>query len=168
MVQKNQKWEKVLELFFEYPDKNFTIREISKKTKVPTSTIQRYLKELRNKGFIDENNRAIISSYYKFKKTFFMIDKMYTIGLIDFLNQEFNPSVMIVFGSVRKGEYDEESDIDIFLETSIKKNLNLKKYENLLKHKVQLRVESDIDNLPLNLKNNVINGIKLKGYLKVR
>ncbi len=168
MAQNNQKWYKVLELFFEYPNQRFTVREIARKTKVPTSTIQRYLEKLRNENLIDKENKAIISGYYKFKKTFLILDKMYESGLIDFLKKELNPSLIIVFGSVRKGEYDCESDIDIFIETTIKKNIDLKKYEQLLKHNMQLFIEADINKLHKNLYNNIINGIKLGGYLKIK
>ena len=54
MVQKNQKWDKVLEVFYEYPNKRFTVRELSKLTKIPTSSVQRYLEQLRNDNFIDK------------------------------------------------------------------------------------------------------------------
>jgi len=168
MVQKNQKWDKILEILFEYPNKRFTVREISRMTKIPTSSVQRYLEKLRNEDFIDKENKSIINPYYKFKKTYFIIDRMYKTGLIEFLIEELNPSLVIVFGSVRKGEYDYESDIDIFIETPVKKNINLKKHEQLLKHRIQLFIESDINKLQPNLFNNVANGIKLKGYLKIK
>ena len=168
MEQEYQKWDNILNILFEYPYKKFTVREMSKMTKLPTSSVQRYLKKLREKNFIDSENSPVINSYYKFRKTYFIIGKMYEIGLIEFLIKEFNPSLLIVFGSVRKGDYDFESDIDIFLETPIKKDISLKKYEKLLKHNIQLFIETDINNLQPTLFNNVINGIKLDGYLKIK
>jgi len=168
MVQKNQKWDKILEVFFEYPNKRFTVRELSRRTKIPTSSVQRYLEQLRKENFIDEENKPIIDSYHKFKKTYFMIDKMYKAGLIEYLEKEFNPSLLIVFGSVRKGEYDHESDIDIFVEAPVSKEVNLGRYGRLLGHNIQLFAESDISKLQPNLFNNVINGIKLMGYLKIK
>ena len=97
-----------------------------------------------------------------------MIDKTYRIGLIEFLENELNPSLLIIFGSIRKGEYDRESDVDIFVESSVSKDLDLRKYGKMLGHNIQLFVESDIHKLPLNLFNNVANGIKLTGYLKIK
>ena len=167
MVLKNQKWNKVLELFFNNPERTFTIREINKQTKVPTTTIQRYLKELRKENIIDDKNRFLYYPYSKFLKIFFMISKMYETGLMVYLAKELNPSLMILFGGVRKGEYDKNSDIDLFIETPIKKELNLKNFEKMLNHKIDLFIESDINKVNKNLFNNLINGIKLAGYLKI-
>ena len=167
MEQINQKWDKILELFFEYSNKSFSVREISKKVGIPSSSVQRYLQILKKENLITGENKAIITPYFKFRKTFYLIDKIYNIGILDFINRELNPSLVIVFGSVRKGEYEKESDIDIFVESSVKKELNLKKFEKNLGHNIQLFIESDINKLHSNLRNNIINGIKLNGYLKV-
>ncbi len=166
MVLKNQKWDSVLELFFNNPEEYFTIRSINKETKVPTSTIQRYLKELKNQDIIDEKNKFSHNNYSKFLKVFFMINRLYEIKLIDFLIKELNPSLIVVFGGIRKGEYDKDSDIDIFVETPVKKELSLKEYEKILKHKIDLFVESDINKLSGSLYKNILNGIKLFGYIK--
>src|SRR3989344_8531291 len=155
MVLKNQKWNKVLELFFNNPEITFTIMEINKQTKVPTTTIQRYLKELRKESIIDNKNRFLYNPHSKFLKTFFMVDKMYEICLMDYLTKELNPSLMIIFGAGRKGEYDKSSDIDLFIETPIKKGLNLKNFEKMLNHKIDLFIESDINKVNKNLFNNL-------------
>ncbi|MBS3083432.1 nucleotidyltransferase domain-containing protein [Candidatus Pacearchaeota archaeon] len=167
MAQINQKWDKVLELFFEYPNKSFSVREISKKARIPSSSVHRYLQILKKENLITAENKAIITLYFKFKKTFYIIDKIYNIGLLDFINRELNPSLVIVFGSVRKGEYEKESDIDIFIESSIDKKLNLEDYERKIGHKIQIFVEKDIKKIQPNLFKNVINGIKIEGYLDI-
>lgn len=164
----NQKSDKIFELFFEYPNKRFSVREIARKTRIPSSSVQRYLEGLRKKGFVDKQNRLIINSYTKFLKSFFMIDKIYSSKLLEYLEKMLVPESVIVFGSIRKGEYDFESDIDLFVESSIKKDLDLRKFEKKLKHKVQLFVYSDINKLQPHLLNNVVNGIKLSGYFKVK
>lgn len=167
MAQMNQKWDKLLELLFEYPNKRFTVRQIAKKTNIPSSSIQRYLERLRKEHFI-KKNELIINNYSKFLKAFFIVNKIHKMGLVDYLREELNPSVIIVFGSVRKGEYDYESDIDLFVESSVKKDLDLSRFEKILKHKIQLFIESDINKLQSNLFNNVINGIKLFGSFKIK
>jgi len=167
MAHINQKWHNVLELYFENPGKRFSVREISKRVGVPSSSVQRYLQELKKKGLVSEDNGAGSGSYFKFLKSFSIVNKMYEYGLIDYLKSELNPSVIIVFGSVQKGEYDNESDIDVFVETSVKKKLDLKDFEKKLGHGVQLVIEGDIDKLHKNLYNNVVNGIKLYGSLRV-
>ena len=164
----NQKWNRVLKLVFEYPNQKFTIREISKRTKIPSSSVQRYLEELRKEGVITKENRPIVTPYFKFKKAFFIIDMLFKIGLIDYLNETLTPSAIIVFGSIRKGEYEHESDIDIFIETTKKHEVNLSDFEKKMNHKIQLFIEKDINDLPPKLLNSVVNGIKLKGYFKIK
>jgi len=44
---------KILELYYESPEKRFTVREISKLSGVPRATVHKYLLYLRNKKFID-------------------------------------------------------------------------------------------------------------------
>lgn len=167
MAHINQKWDKLLELFFEFPNERFSIREISKKTRIPSSSVQRHLQTLKKEGIISNENKANITPYFKFKKTFHIIDKIYCSGLLEFINQELNPSLVVVFGSVRKGEYEKESDIDLFIESSVDKKLNLESYEKIIRHKIHLFVEKDIKRLQPNLFKNVINGIKVGGYLDI-
>jgi len=121
MGQKNQNWNKILELIFEYPNQKFSVREISKKTKIPSSSVQRYMQDFKKQELIDKNNQLIINHYSKFLKTFFIIKKMLNIGLIDYIEKTLVPETIILFGGARKGEYDHESDIDLFIIT--RKNL---------------------------------------------
>ncbi|HLC32096.1 MAG TPA: nucleotidyltransferase domain-containing protein [Candidatus Nanoarchaeia archaeon] len=167
MAQVNQKWDKLLELFFEFPNESFSVRSLSKKTRIPSSSIQRYLQMLRKEELITYENKANITLYFKFKKAIHIIDKIYRSNLLDFINRELNPSLIVVFGSVRKGEYEKESDIDLFVESSIDKNLNLEHYERILGHKIHLLIEKDIGKIQPNLFKNVVNGIKLGGYLNI-
>ena len=168
MALKYQKWDKIAELIFENPGRRFTVREISKRTRIPASSAQRYLKEIRSEGLATQENMAVSSPYFKFKKSFFAIDKLFKTGLIEYLDKMFNPSAVIVFGSIRKGDYDAESDIDLFIESTKRPKTNLPNFEKKLGHKVQLFIEKDINDLPPELLNSVLNGIKLRGYFKIK
>lgn len=64
------------------------------------------------------------------------------------------------------GEDLKESDIDLFLLCKEKK-LDLSKYEKQLKRKVNLFFKDNFGDLSKELKNNILNGVILKGYLKV-
>src|SRR3989338_1474569 len=131
MIQENQKWDKILELIYDYPNETFTVRRISKETKVHISTIQRYLKQLKKQGIINKENKFCYNYYSKFLKAFFMINRLYKIGLVD----------------------------------QIEKDLDLKKFEKKLNHKIDLFVQPNLKRLHKNLLSNVLNGIKLSGYL---
>lgn len=164
-----EKSDKTLELFYENPAKAFTIREVSKLTGLPKSTLHPYLNYFKKKGLIKNNNQSSENSLlFKIKKINYHIEKIVTTGLLEYLIKELNPSCVILFGSCRKGESEQESDIDIFVESHIKKDINLEKFEKLLKHKVQLFIETNINKLPSHLLNNIVNGIKLHGSFKVK
>jgi len=159
MGQKTE--EKILDLYYEFPEKKFTVRSISKLTNIPKSTVH---KKLNNLNVLLEKNKSL----FKIKKVNYFTEKLFEIGLIDFLIKELNPSCIILFGSLRKGDSTKESDIDLFVESFVNKKLNLTKFEKKIGHKIDLFVESNINNLQENLLNNVINGIKLFGSIKLK
>ena len=168
MGHKTKKQDKILELFYECPREKFTVRKIAKETKIPKSTVQKYLLGLKKNDLITKENQANPSLLFKTKKVNYFIEKIVESGLIEFLNEQLNPSCIIIFGSIRKGDSIKESDIDIFIESSVKKELELKTYEKELKHKIELFVYNDINKLQPNLFNNVINGIKLWGSFSLK
>lgn len=153
--------EEILGVYFENPGKEFTIREISSLAKVPRATVHKKLKELKQEKYFEDK------LFFKVKKCNYYIEQIFSVGLINYLVKNLNPSCIILFGSFRKGESDKNSDIDIFVESSIKKEINLSGFEKKLKHKIDLFVKSNISNLQENLFNNVVNGIKLYGSLSV-
>lgn len=165
-MRQNQK-EKILELFFEYPDKRFSIREIAKLTKIPRATVHKKILELKKQKVIIDN-QADDNLMFKTRKINYFVEKIAASGLIDEFVSKLNPSCIILFGSIRKGDSVKESDIDLFVESSVKKSIVLSKFEKKLKHKIQVFVESDINKLQPNLFNNVINGIKLFGSFKIK
>jgi len=48
----DENMDKILELFFEFPNERFTIRYISKITKIPKSTVHGYLKKLKSQRIV--------------------------------------------------------------------------------------------------------------------
>ena len=168
MGQKIEIRDRILKVFYEYPEKGFTVRKISEITGVPRATVQKYLSDLKKQGIVTKNNMAKGNLLFKTKKTCYFIEKIVFSGLVDELVSKLNPSCIILFGSFRKGDSAKESDIDLFVESSIKKEPDLRNYEKVLGHKIQLFLETDIKNLQPKLLNNVVNGIKLYGAFKVK
>ncbi len=167
-TEKRDKEKEVMRVFFESPAKRFTIRELEKISKIPRTTVHKYLSMFKKIGLVDEDNMAIDSLLFRTKKINYFMEEIVKSGLVDYLIENLNPSCIILFGSIRKGDSVGESDIDIFVESFVKKRLDLKKFEKKLKHKIQLFVESDINNLQDNLKINVYNGIKLYGNFRIK
>lgn len=159
---------KMVELFFEYPGRKFTVREIAKLTKMPRATVHKRLVELKRQNLITKDNEAVNDLVFKTKKINYFVERVVDSGLIGMLIDELNPSCIILFGSVQKGDSVKDSDIDLFVESSVRRVVELGKFEKRLGHKIQLFVEGDINRLHSNLFNNVVNGIKLFGSFKIK
>ncbi|MDP3640465.1 MAG: nucleotidyltransferase domain-containing protein [Nanoarchaeota archaeon] len=160
--------QRILELFYEEPSLKLTIRQVASRTKLPHSTVQYQLKALRERGVISENNQWIDSWQNKMKKSYYYLERIAQSGLIDYLEKELAASAIILFGSFRKGESVKGSDIDIFVEGAREKKMDLRSFEKELGHPIQLFVKPKITALPPHLLNNVVNGIKLKGYFTIK
>lgn len=172
MLQTNRL--KIMELFFEEPSRNFQLREISRLTKIAVTSVKNYLRALQKEQLVIKDKKTLYPSYianqqnrlFKIYKQQIIIFKLYSSGLIDYLEDNLHPKCIILFGSMRKGEYDKNSDIDIFIQIN-KKDISLTKFEKILKHRINLFFEEGITKLSKELFNNVINGVKLSGYISL-
>ncbi|VVB83743.1 Bacterial regulatory protein, arsR family [uncultured archaeon] len=150
------------------------MREISRNTKISQPSVINHLKALLKEGLIIKEDKGIYPSYkanrenkfFRLYKKSDLIMKLNKIGLIDYISDSCSPNSIILFDSASKGEDIEESDIDLFIQSPEKK-INLSNYEKLLKRKISLFFGENFSKLPTEFKNNIINGIILKGYLKV-
>ena len=168
MGLKSKNLDRVGAVLYEHPGTAFTVRELAKAAGIPRATAHSCIAELKKQGLMTKENHQADTLLFKTKKAFFFAEKLITSGLIDVLVKELNPSCIILFGGVRKGESNKDSDIDLFVETTVKKELDLVAFEKKLKHTIQLFVHKDIHELPSKLFNNVVNGIKLYGSFKVQ
>lgn len=165
---------KILDLFFEEPNRLFQIREIAKITGIPKTTAARMLKELSEQKIIVKKKENVIGykaneadSYFRLKKKMMFIENIHKSGLIEHLEEKFYPKCIILFGSFSKGEYHKDSDIDLFVQSK-EKQYNLAKFEKKMKHPINLFFEEKFAKLSNELFNNIINGIKLSGYVKLK
>ncbi len=176
MIEHKNKQEKIMKIFFNSPSQRFHVRELSRLTKISVSTVSRVIKELlkkyllviRRKTPILELEANLNSKKFISNKKEFNIHQIKEVGLLDFIIEKYNePEAIILFGSYSKGEDFEKSDIDILVVTSKKINSDLEKYEKLLKRKIHF-IEMNIKEIKPELLNNIINGIILYGYLKLK
>lgn len=96
-------------------------------------------------------------------KRLYNLERIYTSGIVDYLSNVYNhPKTIILFGSYSRGEDTEASDIDIAIITKKKLSLELTKYENILKRRVNIH-EVDLGAVSDEFKANLANGIVLEG-----
>ncbi|MFB6246666.1 MAG: nucleotidyltransferase domain-containing protein [Candidatus Pacearchaeota archaeon] len=163
-----QNKEKLMRVYFENPEKSFSVRELSKVTGIPRASVHSEVINLKKEGLVDSEGYAKTGFLFKAKKSNYFEEKLFEYGMVDFLVKELNPSLIFLFGSFAKGESNKESDIDLFVESSVKKDVSLKKFESKLGHKIDLFVRKDLYDLQKHLLNNVVNGIKLYGSFRVK
>jgi predicted nucleotidyltransferase len=167
---------KIKEYFFLHPTNKLRVRQIEREVKVPLPSVIRYTKELVKEGILKKENIANViifssnrsSKQYLLEKKLFNLRKLFDSGLINHLIDEYHNPPIIIFGSYSKGEDLEDSDIDLYIETSSSKKINLSLFENKLKRDVQPFIHKNIKRVKnKELINNIINGITLNGFIEV-
>jgi len=179
MLKKDNK-NKILEVFFNNPlpkGIGFQLREISRKIELAPKSVKNYLEELEENNLIVKKPHRIHeypvyygnqeNDYFKLLKKLDTIKNLNECGLLEFIEDSCFPETIILFGSASRGEDTEDSDIDLYVQ-SPHKDLNLKNYELKLNRKINLFFEKNFMKLSSELKNNILNGHKLRGYLNVK
>lgn len=178
MLQNYNKW-MVLKAFFDDPlpeGNGFQLREISRTVRIATPSVKRYLNELEKEELIIKfkhrvNNYPVYRANRDSEKFLFFkkIDTLISVnesGLLGYLQTKCMPDVIILFGSASRGEDLKHSDIDLFLLCE-ESEVDLFNYEKRLNRKINLLFSENFNILSKELKNNILNGTILKGYLKV-
>ncbi|MFH1505610.1 MAG: nucleotidyltransferase domain-containing protein [archaeon] len=92
---------------------------------------------------------------------------IYESGLVDFLENRFPGSLVILFGSYSIGEDTIDSDIDIAVIGSKEKTTDLGRFEKLLERTIYLHQYASLRKINENLRGNIINGITLAGSVEL-
>ena len=173
MLQKYSRY-KILQEFFDFPRQDFQMREIARRTKLAQVSVINHLKALVNEGLILKEKKGLYPTFranrdsklFRVHKTFNLILRLHESGLLNHIYDSCIPDCIILFGSAARGEDVEESDIDLFIQAKEKK-LSLEKYKQFLNRRMAPFFEENFSRLSNELKNNILNGIVLKGYIKV-
>lgn len=167
----------VANVFFNEPTKQHYLKEISKKANLAHTSVKKHLERMKEKGIIKEASEKkggrkfpiytanLADENYKKYKQISNLLKVKESGILSHLKEKLMPRSIVLFGSYARGEDIEESDIDIFVECK-KSELDLSKFQKQLARKVQLHFKAQFKEYPAELKNNIINGIVLQGYLE--
>ncbi|MGV8162581.1 MAG: nucleotidyltransferase domain-containing protein [Candidatus Nanoarchaeia archaeon] len=167
----------VLNLFVANPTKTFYLMEISKKIRLAHTSVKMLLNELKKEGLIIEmvekkgtrkypifkaniNNKE----FRKYKRVH-NYDLLLESGVVEYLGDHLMPKCIVVFGSFQKGEDVEDSDVDLYVQCK-EELVDLAKFEKTIGRKIQLHFAPDFSEYSLELKNNVLNGITLYGFLE--
>ena len=165
----------IIEQFFYSGLNRLQTSRIIKKTGYDFKTVKKYIKDLINIGLINEHKDLNMPTYEaNYRNKFFlnikrekMLDDIFIGGLPQYLNKKLGEKACILFGSCARGDYYEDSDIDIFIQSK-KIKLGLSGYEKKLKRKINLFFEEKWQNLNEGMKTGLLNdGISINGRLKL-
>jgi predicted nucleotidyltransferase len=172
MYQQFNKY-KILQVFFDNPNKKFQLRQLSRITTISLPSIKKYVEDLVKQDLISEVNNGVYKGYkscfsqkYKMLKRNDLLLRLNESGLIKEIQTMFTPNCIIIYGSAVQGTDDERGDVDLFVQ-SAKKDLDTSKYEKKIKRTINILYEPNIEKIDNTLKNTLSNGIVLNGFLKV-
>ena len=183
----NEGYQKVLLWFFSFPSQQMSLTDLADNLNISKTTANRIVTMLEKEGFLIKDVLGKVwriscnqQHIYNFsKKIAYNLIMVYESPLIqairDFMQNEFkqNPRVLILFGSYRKGDDTEKSDIDIAIEILGNQSLSIHEFRIFPQFGYRKNVKVNLhiftrNNVDLNLFSNIANGIVLEGFLEVR
>jgi len=177
-VASPSKEEQVLKLILENsPLKEWHFKEIVKKADVTKAVANKWLKKYVQQGLLNrikEKGRfpyftvGSNNHFYYSLKRIYALEQLHKSGLISKLLSLNNAKTIILFGSIIKGDWYKDSDIDIFVLGNISdfdKNI----YEHTLNKHIELHIfenKKKIEEIKTGLIKNIINGYVVKGQIQ--
>lgn len=169
--------QRTAEVFFIYPAKEHYLIEISRKAGLAHTSVKKNIDKLVKLGLVAESAEKkggrkfplykanMDNKIFRKYKRIYNITSIMESDLIDFIEEKLMPKSIVLFGSHERGEDTEDSDIDLFVECK-KEELSLVKFEKMLNRSIELHFNDNFNSYPKELKNNIINGIVMSGFLE--
>ena len=168
--------------FFAYPDKEFSLSELAEQLEISKTTANQIITKLVKEGFLKKEVMGKVwriscnkTHKYNFtKKIAYNLLYIYSSDIIEKIHQATpNPRTIILFGSYRKGDDTDKSDMDIAVEVLGNEDLKIKQLGIIKKFGYRQNVAVNLHifsrkKIDLNLFANIANGIVLDGFLEVR
>jgi len=133
---------KILELMLFSPEKEFYLREISRKIDENTNSVGRELNQLLEASLILKNNKEKLIFYrinknspvFSTLKELFLRTESLGNHLREILSKTENIKLALIFGSFAKGEETEKSDIDLLIVGNIRNDKLIRKIREIENH----------------------------------
>ncbi len=181
-IEKSEAYQKILNFFFSFPNKEMGLNELVKETKISKTNANQIVHWVVKEGFLKKEiigkswriSNNFNHKYNKTKKILYNLDLIYESGIIEKIRRKIlNSKAIILFGSYKKGDDDEKSDIDIAVEVLDGKPLRIEKLGIINKFGYRRNVEINLhifsrNKIDINLFSNIANGIVLDGFLEVK
>ncbi len=139
MKIKTTTW-RILEYFFSHPYEEIYLRELARRTGMNIFSTKQAVDELVKNNLLIETRRGNMryvkanmnSLFFRHLKIAFSIRRIEESNLISYLEENI-PALnsVVLFGSMARGEDDENSDIDLLI-IGQKKKIDLSRFEEML------------------------------------
>lgn len=174
--------QKILAWFFAYPTNEFTLNELSSAVKVAKTTARSLVLQLTKDKFLNLEKIGILwrikanqeHHYFTTKKIPYNLNMVYESGIAEAILEKVRAAkAIILFGSYRKGDDTDKSDMDIAVEAIGNKEMEITElgiikqfgYRKNVKVNMHIFSRSKAD---LNVFTNIANGIVLYGLLEAK
>ncbi|MBI5064707.1 nucleotidyltransferase domain-containing protein [Candidatus Woesearchaeota archaeon] len=167
---------KLLDLFFNEPTKQWHFEELVKTAKINRKQVLLWLRKFTKENLIKKIKQKSKMPYYladygnvnyKNKKTIYSINVLYKSGFLNHIASLPKAKTVILFGSTTRWDWHAKSDVDLFVYGN-PEGLQLGKYELKLGRDIQLflcQEKKDFSNYTTGLIKNIMNGQLIKGNL---
>jgi DNA-binding MarR family transcriptional regulator len=152
---------------------SFTERGLAKSLGVSPTAISKALERLEKEHLVKiekdpETKRLSIVSNTDNPEIFFLkrienFRRIYASGLFPFLSENFLNATIILFGDYAFGKDALDSEIDIAIIGAKKKQINLKRFEEILGKLIKISFYENLKKIDKSSLNNILTGIVLKG-----
>lgn len=172
------KEENVLKLILENsPLKEWHFEEIVKEAKITKPVANKWLKKytsegllkhIKEKGKFPHFTAGSNNFVYQSLKRVYALEQLHKSGLVPKLLSLKTAKTIILFGSIAKGDWYKNSDIDIFVLGDIS-NFNKNIYELKLRKHIELHIfqnKEEIENVQTGIIKNIVNGYVVKGRIQ--
>jgi len=178
----------IMRPFFEDPDKEFGIRELSRITGINHTTVRIRLGRMVSEGLLKTRKSGTYKVYvvefskqYLNLKLYYNLEKIRKSGIVEFLEREFDYPVLVVFGSYSKSSDSKGSDIDLCLISDSKRSARKEllddvfytnKFGKVLGRGISMHAFTKdefnaIEEKDPGFANSVANGIVISGELEI-
>ena len=151
-------------------------RRISKLVNATPSGVAKALKELEEKELVviekDEymnlnlitlNRTSVVLRFKQLEN----LKQVYELKLVNFLEENFPGTTIILFGSYARGEDTVKSDVDIAIIEGKERVINLEFFEKTLERHININFYKSLKQVNKELKENICNGIVLVGGIEL-
>ncbi|MEK6967703.1 MAG: nucleotidyltransferase domain-containing protein [Nanoarchaeota archaeon] len=175
-------YQKTLEWFFNYPTREISLTDLASNIRISKSSAKSVIELLVQEGFIKKEVLGRVwrlycnqeHPYNVSRKIGFNLIRIYESGILEEIHNRIKGiKAVVLFGSYRKGDDTEKSDIDIAIEVlgDIETKIEPIGMVKQMSYRTDVTVNLCIfsrSKVDLNLFSNIANGIVLQGFLEVK